>query len=74
LFFIKNAALTKLERIREVGYAKWMTEKRPHYVCPQCDTLNSAYDLKCRKCGEEPSCGFAAKHREAVEEAMKRGR
>jgi len=63
-----------LERIRDVGYAQWMTEKREHYACPQCATLNSAYDLKCRKCGAEPSCAFTARHREVIEEAMKRAR
>lgn len=60
-----------LERIREVGYREWMVEKREHYSCPRCGTLNSAYDLKCRKCGEEPGCAFTAMHREKVEEALR---
>lgn len=51
-----------LERIKEVGYEKWYAEMIEHYSCPKCRTLNSAYDLKCRKCGEEPSCGYVTKH------------
>jgi len=47
-----------------------MAEKKEHYSCPQCGTLNSAYDLKCRKCGKEPSCGFTARNRKKVEEAL----
>jgi predicted RNA-binding Zn-ribbon protein involved in translation (DUF1610 family) len=60
-----------LERIRSVGYEQWMKEIREHYTCPTCGTLNSTYDLKCRKCGEEPSCGYVAEHGEVILQYLK---
>lgn len=57
----------ELERIRAIGYEQWLGEIREHYACPQCGTVNSAYDLKCRKCGAEPSCTYVGKHREEIE-------
>ena len=32
---------------------------------------NSTYDLKCRKCGEEPSCNYVAKHKQVIEQYLK---
>lgn len=58
------------ERIKEVGYEKWYTEMVEHYSCPKCRTINSAYDLKCRKCGEVPSCGYVSKHKKEIEEFL----
>jgi hypothetical protein len=60
-----------LERIKSVGYKQWLKEIREHYSCPRCQTLNSTYDLKCRKCGEDPSCTYVAKHRQAIEQYLK---
>ncbi|MDZ7697134.1 MAG: DUF3795 domain-containing protein [Deltaproteobacteria bacterium] len=54
------------ERIKEVGYAQWFSEMRAHYSCPACGTINSAYDLKCRKCGAEPSCAYVERHRDDI--------
>jgi len=45
-------------RIKEVGYETWYGEMIEHFTCQKCGTLNSAYDLKCRKCGEGPSCNY----------------
>ncbi len=56
-----------LGRIREKGAAAWIREKLEEYACPVCGTVNSAYDLACRKCGASPSCDFVRKHREAIE-------
>ena len=58
------------ERIKEVGYEKWYTEMIEHYSCPKCRTINSAYDLKCRTCGEEPSCAYVSRHRKAIEQFL----
>lgn len=55
-----------LERIRAVGHERWLREIREHYTCPRCRTINSAYDLKCRKCGEEPSCPYVSRHKEEI--------
>ena len=60
-----------LERIKSVGYRQWLKEVRKNYVCPRCETINSAYDLKCRKCGQEPSCDYVAKHRQAIEQYLR---
>jgi hypothetical protein len=54
------------ERIKEIGYERWFTEMLEEYSCPQCGTLNSAYDLTCRECGYEPSCEYVRRHGEAV--------
>ena len=58
------------ERIKEAGYETWYREKIEHYSCPKCRTINSAYDLKCRKCGEEPSCGYVSRHRKELEQFL----
>lgn len=60
-----------LERIGAVGYKQWLQEMSENYSCPQCRAINSAYDLKCRKCGEEPSCGYVAKHQQEIERFLK---
>lgn len=54
------------ERIKEVGYEKWYAEMTEHYSCPQCGTLNSAYDMACRKCGTTPSCNYVSLHKEEI--------
>ena len=59
-----------LDRIKAVGYRQWLKEKRENYTCPRCNIINSAYDLKCRKCNEEPSCNYVAKHKQAIEQSL----
>ena len=54
------------ERIKEVGYEKWYTEIIEHYSCPECHTLNSAYDMACRKCGTTPSCNYVSLHKDEI--------
>lgn len=61
-----------LERIKTVGYKQWLQEIRKNYACPQCQTVNSAYDLKCRKCGNEPSCSYVTKHKQEIEPYLKK--
>lgn len=58
------------ERIRSVGFDAWFQEVRGRYACPECDAINSAYDLACRKCGREPGSPFVEKHGEAVKAAL----
>jgi hypothetical protein len=60
-----------LERIKSIGYKKWLMEVKENYTCPKCQSINSAYDLKCRKCGEEPSCNYIARHRKTIEQHLK---
>ena len=54
-------------RIAEIGYEKWFSEKIKHYSCPECNTLNSAYDIACRNCGIEPGCEYVRLHKKAIE-------
>ena len=53
-------------RIREVGYEQWYREMTEHYSCPACRTINSTYDLACRKCGATPSCEYVKLHQEQI--------
>lgn len=53
-------------RIKEAGFETWYAEMTEHYSCPKCRTINSAYDLKCRKCGEEPSCEYVRLHKDEI--------
>jgi len=54
------------ERIREGGWEKWLQEKAGHYSCAACGTVNSAYDMSCRRCGHTPGCRFAEVHKEEI--------
>ncbi len=62
------------ERIAEVGYSKWFEEKMAHYSCPDCHTINSAYDLACRVCGREPSCRYVELHRDAIKTSLSKSK
>jgi ribosomal protein L40E len=53
-------------RIKEAGWETWYAEMIEHYSCPQCHALNSAYDVKCRKCGGEPSCEYVRLHKDEI--------
>lgn len=53
-------------RIKAVGYEKWYSEMVEQYSCPNCGTINSAYDQVCRKCGTSPSCNYVKLHEEEV--------
>jgi hypothetical protein len=64
---------TNLERIKSIGYRRWLEEIRENYACPRCQSINSTYDLKCRKCGGEPSCNYVAKHKEVIEQYLRTG-
>ncbi len=57
-------------RRKEAGLETWYSEMIEHYFCPQCKTINSAYDLKCRRCGHEPSCAYVGLHKEAIQQHM----
>ncbi|MCL5734067.1 MAG: DUF3795 domain-containing protein [Actinobacteria bacterium] len=54
------------ERIREVGWETWYEEMLGHYSCPDCQTLNSAYDIACRACGRTPSNQYVELHRDDI--------
>jgi len=54
------------ELIKQVGWEKWYTEMIKRYACPECRTINSAYDLACRKCGRTPSCRYVELHKDEI--------
>jgi hypothetical protein len=60
-----------LDRIADLGVERWLTETKDRYSCPACRTLNSSYDLKCRKCGHEPSCAFVEAHLDLIAAALR---
>ncbi len=55
-----------LARIHEIGPDAWLAEATEKYSCPACGTLNSAYDLMCRKCGHDPASPYVETHRDAI--------
>lgn len=55
-----------LERIKEAGYEKWYLEMMEHYSCPECSTLNSAYDTACWKCGATPGYAYVSLHKDEI--------
>lgn len=58
-------------RIKEVGYETWYLEMIDRYTCPECKTINSAYDSTCRNCGADPSCEYVRIHKDETEAMMK---
>ncbi|MHB8085350.1 MAG: DUF3795 domain-containing protein, partial [Dehalococcoidia bacterium] len=55
-----------LERIKEIGWEQWYDEMVDHYSCPECGTINSAYDKACRECGATPSCEYVRVNKEGI--------
>lgn len=62
------------ERIGEVGWEQWYSEMVAHYSCPECGTVNSAYDSSCRRCGATPSCEYVREHRAELDDFAERER
>ena len=56
-----------LARIGEAGFEAWFNEMLDHYTCPECGTINSAYDISCRQCGADPASEYLKRHREEIE-------
>jgi ssDNA-binding Zn-finger/Zn-ribbon topoisomerase 1 len=46
--------LESQNRLKEIGWEQWLIEMKENYSCPQCNTVNTAYNLVCRKCGYAP--------------------
>jgi predicted RNA-binding Zn-ribbon protein involved in translation (DUF1610 family) len=55
-----------IERIKKAGWEQWCGEMVDHYSCPECGTINSAYDKACRKCGATPSCEYVKVNKEGI--------
>lgn len=59
-----------LEQAKHLEQAEWVTKVQQKYTCCQCGTINSAYDLSCRKCGQTPSCDFVERHMEVLKKHL----
>jgi hypothetical protein len=57
-------------RMKEIGIENWLLEMKEYFSCPQCKTVNSAYHLACRKCGEMPGSKFILQHKELIEKYL----
>ena len=55
-----------LDRVKDVGLEKWYDKMTGLYACSQCATINSAYDIACRKCKTEPSCTFVRRNKPTI--------
>jgi hypothetical protein len=62
--------LQDLRRIGQVGRDEWVREVSARYKCPECATINSAYDLKCRRCGHDPGSPYASDHGREIRAAL----
>lgn len=60
--------------IKEKGYQTWYKETTERYTCPKCQTINSAYDLACRKCGNTPSCAYVDLHQQEIIRRLESGK
>ena len=58
--------LESLNRLKEIGWEKWLIEMKENYSCPQCNTVNSAYDMSCRNCRCAPGSKFVLRHMELI--------
>lgn len=61
-----------MECLKEKGFEKWYEKMNEDYTCKACGEINSAYDLKCRKCGTIPGNNFVERNKEAIVKALSR--
>ena len=57
-------------RMKEIGMEEWLVEMQDNFACQRCKTVNSAYHLACRKCGNIPSCRFVFNHKDLIEQYL----
>lgn len=62
--------LDSLIRMKEIGLEKWLVEMKNYFSCPYCKTINSAYHLACRKCGNTPGCMYVSQHKDLIEQYL----
>ena len=61
-----------LQYLKENGIDKWEEKMQSDYSCPDCGATNSAYDIKCRKCGAYPGSEYAKRHGEQIINKLKK--
>jgi hypothetical protein len=68
----RNELWESLDNIKNNGFEKWYSQMVEHYSCAECNTINSAYDLSCRKCGAEPGNEYVRIHKDEVMKVIKK--
>ncbi len=58
------------QKIKTEGYKKWFLDSIENYTCKQCGTINSGWDIKCRKCGNTPSCNYVENNLPEIKRRM----
>jgi len=48
-------------------WKNWLIFQNDRFRCINCNTINSAYHIWCRNCGNTPSCKFIEEHNETIE-------
>lgn len=61
-----------LQYLKENGLGEWENKMRRDYTCPGCGSINSAYDIKCGKCGAYPGSEYAKRHEEQIINRLKK--
>lgn len=59
-----------LNSIKENGYDAWYDQMRKYYSCDKCNTINSAYDITCRKCGNIPGNSYVKNHLDEIKKIV----
>lgn len=59
-----------MNKLKEIGSKKWLLEMKNYFSCPRCKTVNSAYHLACRKCGNTISCKFVSKYGDLINQYL----
>ncbi len=59
-----------LQRIKKVGYETFYVESLENYKCSSCATINSGWDLSCRKCGNSPSCKYVENNQAEIKKRL----
>jgi hypothetical protein len=59
-----------LDYIRDNGYDQWCVKMKTDFGCEQCGTINSIYDIKCRKCAHTPPNPFAKRNQSIIAKTL----
>lgn len=59
-----------LECVLREGHDKWLEKMEVDHSCAVCGTINSAYDMVCRSCGNAPASPFNARNEKAVKKHL----
>jgi len=62
----RTEILVSQKRLKEIGWEQWLVETKENYSCPQCNKVNTAYEIHCRKCGFTPGNKFVLRHMELI--------